>query len=112
MQPQGQIQVLLNILRGHTPQAALDAPRFCIGTGMRDKGPIDSTVYLEEGIADSVAEELRQKGHTIVQVHGWDKRDQFGRGQVIMRAHDGGSGRKVWVAGSDPRGDGNAIAQV
>jgi gamma-glutamyltranspeptidase len=30
MQPQGHVQVLLNILRGFNVQAALDAPRFCI----------------------------------------------------------------------------------
>ena len=35
MQPQGQVQVLLNMLEfGLDPQAALDAPRFAIGQGI------------------------------------------------------------------------------
>lgn len=57
-QPQGHVQVLLNILRGFTAQAALDAPRFCISAGIPDAqnaasksaGDINSEVYFEEGI--------------------------------------------------------------
>lgn len=68
MQPQGHVQVLLNILRGMTPQAALDAPRFCISAGLPDAesedaeakaGDIDSEVYIEEGIPDEVVAKLR-----------------------------------------------------
>jgi gamma-glutamyltranspeptidase / glutathione hydrolase len=54
------------MLRGFTPQAALDAPRFCISAGMPDTqtqesgqaGDINSEVYIEEGIAESVIQEL------------------------------------------------------
>ncbi|KZP02058.1 hypothetical protein FIBSPDRAFT_809037, partial [Athelia psychrophila] len=58
MQPQGHVQVLLNILRGFTAQAALDAPRFCISAGLpdsaekgwNDAGNPNSEVNFEEGI--------------------------------------------------------------
>ena len=67
MQPQGHVQVLLNMLRGFTPQAALDAPRFCISAGSPETqdqqtgqaGDINSEVYIEEGIPDGVLEELK-----------------------------------------------------
>ena len=66
MQPQGHVQVLLNMLRGHTAQAALDAPRFCISAGSPETmtsgtgsaGDINSEVYFEEGIPDEVIEKL------------------------------------------------------
>ena len=39
MQPQGHVQVLLNMLAfKYDPQAALDAPRVCVGAGMPDEG--------------------------------------------------------------------------
>ena len=66
-QPQGHVQVLLNILRGFGVQAALDAPRFCISAGSPEtesnqsgqSGDINSEVYFEEGIPDAVIEKLR-----------------------------------------------------
>ncbi len=39
------------------------------------------------------------------------KRSMFGRGQVIQKLNDK-SGRTVWAAGSDPRADGHAAAQI
>lgn len=70
MQPQGHVQVLLNMLRGFTAQAALDAPRFCISAGSPDSevknsaekaGDINSEVYFEEGISDETVAKLRSK---------------------------------------------------
>jgi gamma-glutamyltranspeptidase / glutathione hydrolase len=67
MQPQGHVQVLLNILRGWSPQDALDAPRFCISAGLpdapirnaHDAGDINSEVYFEPGIPEEVVSKLR-----------------------------------------------------
>ncbi len=109
MQPQGHVQVLLNMLVFElNPQAALDAPRMCIGAGMpgADGTVFDRTVYLEEGIKEKVVEELRGMGHRV-QVVGGYQRGLFGRGQVI-RAHSE-EGQIVYSAGSDPRGDGAAM---
>ncbi|KAK0552303.1 hypothetical protein OC861_005790 [Tilletia horrida] len=124
MQPQGHVQVLLNMLhRGFTPQASLDAPRFCIGAGLPDSGAdaskTSSVVFLEEGIPEDVANKLREMGHRVEYRTGFG-RAQFGRGQVIQRLSTArkelGNGvveeRVVWGAGSDPRADGQAIAQV
>ncbi|EEP82042.1 conserved hypothetical protein [Uncinocarpus reesii 1704] len=111
MQPQGHVQVLLNMLafKG-TPQSALDAPRFCIGAGHpRSSHAVDRTVYLEEGIGESVAEGLRQLGHQVKILRGFE-RAMFGRGQVI-RCHVE-DGQMVYSAGSDLRGDGAAFPAV
>lgn len=108
MQPQGHVQVLLNMLAfKYNPQAALDAPRICIGAGMPDAGKVlDPTVYLEEGIDQKVLEDLKAMGHAVERVTGYG-RGLFGRGQVI-RCHVE-DGRHVYSAGSDPRGDGAAF---
>lgn len=102
----------MNMLhRGFTPQAALDAPRFCIGAGMPGAGgAIDSDVYLEEGIDPEVAEKLRKMGHNVKVVSGW-KRGMFGRGQIIQKLEDS-KGKQVWAGGSDLRADGQVIAQT
>ncbi|KAF2224106.1 nucleophile aminohydrolase [Elsinoe ampelina] len=110
MQPQGHLQVLLNMLVfQHTPQTALDAPRVCIGAGMPDAGDVfDRAVYLEEGISKEVADQLTKLGHKVEFVEGMG-RGLFGRGQVIRWHVDEAEGRGVWSAGSDPRGDGHAL---
>ena len=107
MQPQGQVQVLLNMLVFKMdPQGALDAPRVCVGAATDAMGKVLQTVYLEEGIGEGVAEELRKLGHEVEVVEGF-KRGLFGRGQVI-RCHVE-DGRMVYSAGSDMRGDGCAM---
>ncbi|EPS39402.1 hypothetical protein H072_6812 [Dactylellina haptotyla CBS 200.50] len=106
MQPQGHVQVLLNMLSfGFNPQVALDAPRICLG-GMT----LDNSVLIEEGIPESTVEELRKMGHTgIKQVKGF-AREVFGRGQIIRVHYD--EGRRVYSAGSDMRGDGQATPLI
>ena len=107
MQPQGHVQVLLNMLTfKYDPQSALDAPRFCIGTGMPGEDNLLSGIYLEDGIDEKVKNGLTALGHDVQMVKGYD-REQFGKGQVI-RCHVE-DGRHVFSAGSDPRGDGAAF---
>ncbi|KAG9076361.1 hypothetical protein FS749_011880 [Ceratobasidium sp. UAMH 11750] len=116
MQPQGHIQVLLNILRGFSIQSALDAPRFCISAGSPDApvvnsskaGDINSEVYFEEGIPAETVENLKAMGHDARLALGF-KRIMMGRGQIIQKLS---SKELVWAAGSDPRGDGHAVAQI
>lgn len=91
MQPQGHVQLLLNLLVfGMGPQAAVDAPRFRHFDGLR--------VGLEAPIQDSVRTALRGLGHEIVELAP----GSAGGAQVIVRLDRG------WVAGSDPRKDGLA----
>ena len=107
MQPQGHVQVLLNMLTfKYDPQSALDAPRFCIGAGMPEQGSLLNTIYLEDGIDEKVKKGLTALGHKVELVRGYE-RGLFGRGQVI-RCHME-DGRHIFSAGSDPRGDGAAF---
>ncbi|KAJ5094691.1 hypothetical protein N7456_010552 [Penicillium angulare] len=105
MQPQGHVQVLLNMLAfGYHPQAALDSPRICIKAPTSEDN--DRTVCVEEGISDEAIEGLRRLGHRIEVLKGWE-RSFFGRGQVIRVHYD--EDQQVYSAGSDPRGDGMAF---
>ena len=62
MQPQGHVQVLLNLLVfGMDPQEAADAPRFRHLAGRR--------VVLEEGMPAGVPEALRGLGHEVGPLH-------------------------------------------
>jgi gamma-glutamyltranspeptidase/glutathione hydrolase len=91
MQPQGHVQVLLNLLLfGLNPQEAADAPRFRHLSGLR--------VALESPIGEDVREALGSLGHEIADESGV----AFGGAQLIMKLERG------WAAGSDPRKDGMA----
>ena len=85
MQPQGHIQVLLNLLVfGMDPQQAVDAARFRHMAGRR--------VALEAPIGDDVRAALTAMGHEII-----DERDiAFGGAQIVMKLPRG------WAAASDP----------
>jgi gamma-glutamyltranspeptidase/glutathione hydrolase len=91
MQPQGHVQVLLNLLEfGMDLQQAADAPRFRHMSGRR--------VALESPITDAVRRALEAMGHEIAPERGV----AFGGAQLIMKLPRG------WAAASDPRKDGMA----
>lgn len=97
MQPQGHAQVLGHWLaHGANPQAAVDTPRWRVGTGRE--------VHLEGGISEEVAAGLRDRGHDIHDEERWD--EQFGGAQIAARSSGGG-----WLGASDPRKDGYAAAR-
>jgi gamma-glutamyltranspeptidase/glutathione hydrolase len=92
IQPQGHVQVLLNLLVfGMDLQAAIDAPRFRHLAGRQ--------VALEAPIGDAVRRALAGMGHEILP----DGSVSFGGSQAVMRLERG------WAAGSDPRKDGMAV---
>jgi gamma-glutamyltranspeptidase/glutathione hydrolase len=105
MQPQGHLQVLVNLLDlGLSPQTALDAPRWRLRIGDSDpRGAPTSSLLVEPGWDDEILADLAGRGHTLKLVSGYD-RQLFGGGQIILRNPDTG----VLIAGSDPRKDGCA----
>lgn len=82
------------------PQAAIDAPRFCIAVA---DGKVEECVFVEDSFDAAVIEQLRAKGHPI-QVRSGVQRELFGRAQIIRREEE------VYCAGSDGRADGCAMA--
>lgn len=91
IQPQGHVQLLLNLLVfGMNPQAAADAARFRHFTGLR--------VGLEPPITDSVRAQLKAMGHQIEDLAPGNA----GGAQLIIKLEKG------YVAASDPRKDGMA----
>lgn len=94
MQPQGHLQVVLNLAAyGMNPQAALDAPRWQFVQKKK--------VLLEEEVPQHVVQKLANWGHDIsVSAEA----GLFGKGQIILRQNG------VFVAASEPRADGMALA--
>ncbi|XP_043558613.1 glutathione hydrolase-like YwrD proenzyme [Chiloscyllium plagiosum] len=115
MQPQGHVQVLLNMLEfGMSPQEALDAPRFCLEY---EKSGGTWKLSLEEGISEPAAQSLIARGHNVHWPVRGHERSLFGRGQIITKgtwwesqhALIAEDDQEVLWAGSDPRSDGCAI---
>jgi gamma-glutamyltranspeptidase / glutathione hydrolase len=89
MQPQGHLQLLLNMLVfGMDVQQAIDAPRFRHLSGR--------AVALEP-MGEGVRRGLETLGHEV------REGGAFGGGQAILKLERG------WAAGSDPRKDGQAV---
>ena len=101
MQPQGHLQLTVNMLAGNMdPQEAIDMPRFCIADG--SQGGI---AYLEDGVDDQVIASLKIRGHELRTSQRGHQRSLFGRAQIIKKDRETG----VLWAGSDGRADGCAM---
>jgi gamma-glutamyltranspeptidase/glutathione hydrolase len=101
MQPQGHFQLTVDMIAGGLdPQAAVDAPRFCILGGTQG-----GVVCLEDGYTEEVLEELKRRGHKMKSGLSGYERTLFGRAQIIKRDRKTG----VLWAGSDGRADGCAM---
>ena len=95
MQPQGQVQVVNNLIDfGLNPQEALDAPRWQWTGG--------KTVEVEASFDKEIVEDLRRREHNIKVMEDFTS---FGRGQMILRQPDG-----VYAAATEPRTDGVVAA--
>ena len=95
MQPQGQVQVVNNLVDfGLNPQEAMDAPRWQWTGG--------KTVEVEASFDKSIVEDLKQRGHDVKVMEEFTS---FGRGQIIVRQPDG-----VYAAATEPRADGVVAA--
>jgi gamma-glutamyltranspeptidase/glutathione hydrolase len=100
MQPQGHVQVVVNLVDyGLNPQAALDAPRWRV---LWDQGI--PQVALESTVPPQVVRELSARGHAVQVVDAEEDCGLFGRGQILLRDGD------HFIAASEPRADGLALA--
>jgi gamma-glutamyltranspeptidase / glutathione hydrolase len=112
MQPQGHVQIVVNLLDyGLNPQASVDAPRW--------QWLQDRYVDLEQAVPEPVSRGLESRGHLLTWSGPWDVASagprptplgkivaygDFGKAQIICRRRDG-----TYVAGSEPRADGCAV---
>ena len=96
MQPQGQAQVLINLLDyGMDPQEATDHPRH------RHE---DGVLWIEGRVPEAEVERLRRRGHRVQVMQ--DYMIPAGGAQLIRILENG-----VRACGSDPRKDGCALTQ-
>jgi gamma-glutamyltranspeptidase/glutathione hydrolase len=98
MQPQGHVQTLVRMLvHGQQPQAACDAPRWKVDTGLR--------IDCEHTMAADLRAGLLGLGHQL-EASG-DPYMDFGSGQFIWRLSD--DLEDGYVAASDARREGQAV---
>ncbi|MWJ28533.1 gamma-glutamyltransferase [Halomonas sp. ZH2S] len=91
MQPQGHVQMIMNLVDfGLNPQAALDAPRWQWMGGHR--------IGMEHNFPIHLVREMATRGHDIQLAHD---STGFGRGQIIIRDPDTG----IYCGGTEPRTD-------
>jgi len=101
MQAQGHVQMVLrNVVEGHNPQACADAPRWRINDA--------AELTLEKHVSQAVVDGLIAMGHKPI-IAPADSLD-FGSAQLIMKLEgETQAGGTAYVAGSDPRRDGQAV---
>ncbi len=107
MQPQGHLQMLVNMASlDINPQQALDMPRWALSGPHTELGADEpgGQVLIEEGWEYDALAEMARRGHRLIPVNG-SGRAGFGGGQIIMRDPETG----VLIGGSDPRKDGCAV---
>ena len=98
MQPQGHVQTLVRMIdHGQNPQAACDAPRWRVNTGL--------DINVEAAMDPATVAGLRALGHHIGVID--DPYQDFGAGQFIWRLGDPAA--EGYIAASDPRRDGQAV---
>lgn len=99
MQPQGHMQTLVRMLDYHQhPQAACDAPRWRYNAGLE--------INVESSMDAATVQGLAERGHQMEVIQ--DSYQDFGAGQFIWRLGD--PAVEGYVAASDPRRDGQAVA--
>ena len=103
MQPQGHVQIILNMLDfGMNLQEAGDAARVRHGGSSQPTGEVmadGGTVYLERGFSEETRKALEEMGHTLGGSDG-----SFGGYQAILRDQQEG----VYYGASEVRKDGQA----
>ncbi|HVW00241.1 MAG TPA: gamma-glutamyltransferase [Planctomycetaceae bacterium] len=104
MQPQGHVQVLVNMIDfGMNVQAAGDAARLQhLGSATPTGRPMEAgggTVTVESGFSDATVQALKAKGHRVVRGGGYG-----GYQGILIDAEHG-----TLHGGTDPRKDGCAI---
>lgn len=99
MQPQGHLQTLVRMLDyRQQPQAACDAPRWRFNAGLE--------INVEQAMDPATVQGLGALGHRMDVIN--DSYQDFGAGQFIWRLGD--PAVEGYVAASDPRRDGAAVA--
>ncbi|MFT4563763.1 MAG: gamma-glutamyltranspeptidase/glutathione hydrolase [Gammaproteobacteria bacterium] len=108
MQPQGQVQVLVNMIDfDMDPQAAGDAARMRHFGGRQPNGQcLDGLgiVQYEPEFDGSLIEELQRRGHKMQEIEDWISGFVGGYQAICYDSHE-----QVYVAGSEPRLDGCAL---